>query len=301
MRATRRVLGILFFGVLMRDMARGGLLIVLGAALAQRPPDILQSVMAVASIVCASIFANIENDIADIELDRKVKAYRPLPSGRYTVPEARAASMAFLAASIAFGLLTYAFSRSFPLCILLLAVPLATHLYSMPPARLKARSWIGVMTLSLIYLSPLLLGYLLAGDGRLNLPLLCLLFLLFFLATGVKDFEDVEVDKSFGIMTPPVSYGETKTAACLKVLAILSGTCAVGLALAYFASGLLAQTIYCLAILPSVLVYLNRLAPYASSGRRDQLMKLVKGCLWFIYVWPTAAGIIIFLGQALLS
>jgi 4-hydroxybenzoate polyprenyltransferase len=301
MTLIRRILGIIFFGVLIRDVVRATLLLLLGAILAEQSPDMLHLTLAYLSVIAVSVFANIENDIADVELDREVKAYRPIPMGKYTIEEARRASLLFVIASLVMSGATILLSRKIILGMILFALPPATYLYSSPPVRLKSRGWFGVITLTCIYLSPLLVGYVGAGGGAQNASILVLLLLAFFVATGAKDFEDVEVDGSFGVQTPPVMYGVAETASRLTLVAILLSGSAAALMFAYLLEGHVPQGLYCLALIPSALTFLARLRRYVRTGQRADLMRLVKGNLWTIFVWPTAAGIGIFVASAILS
>jgi len=290
MSVVRRTLGLLFFGVLVRDVIRVGLLILMGLILSERGVNIVLLLTGSASMMAIFIYANIVNDISDLELDRKAKPYRPLPSGRYTVSEARNASVVSLL--IAVGSLAVAMWLSFvpSLLVLLGLTAIGAHTYSWPPIRFKARSWLGVISISLIYVSPLVMGFIIGGVNAGNVPLLVLIFCGITLASSTKDFEDKETDEAMNVRTPPVVHGIQRTASVLKAAALLSLLIAIAAGGYYATSGRPWRSLFCLAMIPPFVLYYARLAAYSRSLDRERLLTLVQGGLWSFYVWPFLAS-----------
>jgi geranylgeranylglycerol-phosphate geranylgeranyltransferase len=297
----RRALGLVFFGVLARDVIRVGMLILMGLIFSEGLPSILILLLASTSMLAAFSYANVVNDIYDLELDKMAKSYRPLPDGRYTVREAKLASVFFLGMALVTGTAAVIVSRSLPLAVLLYVTPLASHLYSWPPVRFKARSWLGVISISLIYLCPVLMGYFAGGASPRTSPLILLMFLAIFLASATKDFEDVEVDSSMGVRTPPVIHGIERTAWLLKLAGIGAAAVACGFGAGYFLAGSMGLGLFSVALLPSFAVYTKRISRYHSSGSNESLIALVQGCLLSMYVWPAVAAVVVLLLPSWLS
>ena len=293
MKPLRRYLGIVFFGVMIRDLVRLGVLMLLGLMFSDGTLSPLVLFMGFLSIASSSAFANIVNDIYDLELDGRTKAYRPLPSGKYTVNQAWGASIAFLALAIFTSLGAFLLSSNGLLLFILLVTPLGCFAYSGTPIRLKARSWSGVATISLIYLTPLLTGFVIGSPGLHSLPLVTLMFYTIFLASAVKDFEDVEVDGSMGVITPPVKHGIGTAANILKYTGIMGVVLAVATAAGYLVWYKIPQGAFSLALIPPLMIYVRRIRKYSESYAAEDLMVLVKGCLWSMYVWPFVAAIIL--------
>ncbi|MBU7004345.1 MAG: UbiA family prenyltransferase [Theionarchaea archaeon] len=276
---------------MLRDIIRLGILVLLGLMFSSGDPSPLVLFMGFASIAASSAFANVVNDIYDLELDKKTKAYRPLPSGRYSVGEAWGASIGFLVIALSTGAIAFMFSESIILFAVLLAAPLGCFAYSGTPIRLKARSWLGVGTISLIYLTPLITGFVIGGSSSQGLPLVLLMLYTIFLASAVKDFEDVQVDGSMGVTTPPVRYGTKATAKILGYAGIVGVALAGAISAWYLAQDHLSQGLFSLALIPSYVIYVRRIRSYSESISFEQLMILVKGCLRYMYIWPFVAAL----------
>ncbi|MGE5361638.1 MAG: UbiA family prenyltransferase, partial [Bacteroidales bacterium] len=158
--------------------------------------------------------SNALNQIFDLEIDRINKPKRPLPSGRLSLAEAWAFTLATFAAAWALAWLVAPGGRHE--CFwLVVAATLITSLYSVPPFRtkrlgiwanvtiaiprgamLKVAGWSSVKTI--FGLEPWYIGA---------------IFGLFLLgATTTKDFADMEGDRRGGCRTLPIQYGVRRAA-----------------------------------------------------------------------------------------
>jgi geranylgeranylglycerol-phosphate geranylgeranyltransferase len=162
------------------------------------------------SLACVQAVGQIVNQIVDIELDRYIKPYRPLPQGKVTVDEAL--GLAFGLAMIG-ALSATAVSYYYTLAYLLM-LTLAVY-YSLPPLTPRYRSaW---------------LNHIWASASRSLVPFLAVMgldglvyaLIAFTWAVGwqgSKDVLDAEYDRRFGIKTLANTYGVD----FLKNLALLS-------------------------------------------------------------------------------
>ena len=150
------------------------------------------------------------NQIYDLEVDRVNKPERPLTSGRMTMTEAHIFSwFAFVLA------LVLAWAVNVQCFVLALGATILTILYSMPPARTKARGLWANVTIAL----PRGLGLKVAGWATMKTVLapepwyIGLVFGLFLLgASSTKDFADIKGDRAGGCRTLPILYGVRKAA-----------------------------------------------------------------------------------------
>jgi 4-hydroxybenzoate polyprenyltransferase len=150
------------------------------------------------------------NQIHDLEVDRVNKPGRPLPSGRMSLSEARWISFIFFAVALAL-----AWSVNVRCFSLALAATFFTYLYSVPPARTKARGVLANITIAIPR------GTLLKVAGwscvkpinTLEPWYIGLIFGVFLLgASSTKDFADIPGDRAGGCRTLPIIYG-VRTAA----------------------------------------------------------------------------------------
>ena len=150
------------------------------------------------------------NQIYDLEVDRVNKPARPLPSGRMSLDEARIVTGIFFVLALALAWAVNA--RCFSLA---LAATFFTCLYSVPPARTKARGIWANLTIAVPR------GMLLKVAGwscikpidRLEPWYIGLIFGVFLLgASSTKDFADIPGDRAGGCRTLPILYGVRRAA-----------------------------------------------------------------------------------------
>jgi 4-hydroxybenzoate polyprenyltransferase len=189
-------------------------------AIGAQPPEPwrteLVTLPAIGSVMAAVLNAasNGLNQIYDLEIDRINKPRRPLPSGRLSLGEAWAFTLAAYALALGLAWLVAPAGRRECFWIVVVA-SLITYLYSAPPFRtkrlgfwanvtiaiprgvlLKVAGWSAVKTI--VGLEPWFIG---------------LIFGLFLLgATTTKDFADMEGDRRGGCRTLPIVYGVRRAA-----------------------------------------------------------------------------------------
>lgn len=155
------------------------------------------------------------NQYADAELDKEIKAYRPIPSGLVTKEEALGFS--WLLAIIAVG-------RSFTIDVtfggIVLVLIFFAVFYSIAPfspRKINPVLNMGWMAFSRGFLPMIAVWSIYGSIGRaLPYSILAFLWVMGFQAT--KDVGDVEGDRKFGIKTIPGAYG-------LRGLIAMMATC----------------------------------------------------------------------------
>lgn len=190
---------------------------------------------AVVTLVTAG--GNVINDYFDVEIDRLNRPDRPIPSGRVTLPAARAYALTLFLA----GILVCFFINDLCLAIAVFNSILLT-LYA---ARLKRTPLLGNVTVSYLAASMFLFGGAPGGIPGL-LPVLPFAVMTFFAMLArelIKDGEDVEGDKASGAVTMPIRYG-------MRATTVLALSCAVLGTLASFVPYQMWGIGYVVAILP---------------------------------------------------
>jgi len=168
-------------------------------------PNPVKTWLALLSLVLIYMGGNNFNSIFDIEVDRVNKPYRPLPRGALTVREV---SLFTLATYILAALISLTVNSLFSL--LAASLILSTVVYSMPPARLKARLWIN--NVSQAFMRGVL-GVLAAWSVHSPLTpqafaVSAVMFTFILPAQTSKDFgREMVGDRKFGVKTLPVVYG----------------------------------------------------------------------------------------------
>ncbi len=149
--------------------------------------------------------SNTLNQITDLEVDRVNKPHRALPSRRIGIREARNLTVALFLVALLLGALV-----SLATFLLAAAAAVLTTIYSVPPARTKARGIWANITIAIPR------GVLLKVAGWSCVkPVLAvepwfigMIFGLFLLgASSTKDFADMEGDRAGGCRTLPILYG----------------------------------------------------------------------------------------------
>ncbi len=155
------------------------------------------------AMLLAVSFANIHNDILDLETDKINRPDRPLPSGRTNLKRAIVASGITAIVSIVLGFsLSFAHGVFFTLLIVFLFI------YNKV---LKHLPLIKNLTVAALCASPLLLSVI---DGKYWNPTLyppaIFAFLLTLAREIFKDLEDIKGDLQAGIVTFPIAAGVPK-------------------------------------------------------------------------------------------
>ena len=144
-------------------------------------------------------FGNITNDIFDINIDRRAKPFRPLPSGTLSIRSAVLLAMTLVAT----GIILSGFIGD--LCLLIASVT-AISLLAYTPA-FKGKAYWGNMLVA--FISALAFFYGAAAVGNVDGGLIPAIFAFLFhlIREIIKDMEDWEADKAEGVMTGAVRHG----------------------------------------------------------------------------------------------
>jgi 4-hydroxybenzoate polyprenyltransferase len=137
------------------------------------------------------------NSIEDRHIDLVNKPQRPLPAGRLSVKAARRYVAVLLVLSIAYPLIVKTDLINLALFLLL---PLLGWAYSMPPLHLKTKPIPAVLSIGLMYTTPVAIGLTSRLDvlGSGHFALLGYIFLFCLSIVPLKDIEDVEGDELHG-------------------------------------------------------------------------------------------------------
>lgn len=163
--------------------------------------------------ICA--YGNVINDIFDIEIDKINKPYRPLPSGKIGLDEAKRFSAVLLILGLALSIFINVYA-------LMIAVINAIFLY-LYAKQYKRYKPVGNFIVGYLTGSVFLFG----GVAGKDVVPVVILFLCSMLSIWgreiVKDFEDIEGDKKEGVISLPIKYGKKSLyfATFLIVLAVL--------------------------------------------------------------------------------
>jgi 4-hydroxybenzoate polyprenyltransferase len=182
------------------------------------------------------------NQYADIELDKIVKPYRPLPSGAISAEEALGLSWLLAMFSMARAFTISTFFGLTVLTLLFFAVFYSLAPFS--PRRVHPLINTGWMAFSRGFL-PMLAVWSVYGNISLALPYSILAFLWVMGFQSTKDQPDVEGDLKFGIKTIVNSYG-------LKGQAVVMTVCT----LLYTTVCTLLHTLFMLGVLPLAILAL---------------------------------------------
>ena len=163
--------------------------------------------------ICA--YGNVINDIFDIEIDKINKPYRPLPSGKISLDEAKRFSAVLLILGLAFSIFINIYA-------LIIAVINAIFLY-LYAKQYKRYKPVGNFIVGYLTGSVFLFG---GVAGKDVVPVIILFSCSMLSIWGreiVKDFEDIEGDKKEGVISLPIKYGKKSLyfATFLIILAVL--------------------------------------------------------------------------------
>lgn len=205
--------GIFFLGVAL-------VFIYTEATLPQNLFSILALLVLLLAITGAWISAVCWNDIYDQKIDKKTNISRPLIAGIVTPEEYRFyASILFLLSILGAALI------SFQAALLLIGYQALAILYSIPPFRLKRFLGLATLTVSAAALLIFFIGYTTFHPSHslegLPLSLILYLWLAYALMLPLKDFKDVEGDKTDHVYTLPTILGIEKAKVLMSALSFL--------------------------------------------------------------------------------
>ncbi|HHS12372.1 MAG TPA: digeranylgeranylglyceryl phosphate synthase [bacterium] len=143
--------------------------------------------------------ANAINDVFDVEIDRRNKPHRPLPSGRLSGKQASL----FAASAMVLGVLLAVFINT---AALFVASVSAVLLYYYSRLLKRTAIW-GNLTVALVTGTAFLYGGLAVGRWERPLIVAVFAFLFHWAREIVKDMEDMKGDRESGIRTLPIQRG----------------------------------------------------------------------------------------------
>jgi geranylgeranylglycerol-phosphate geranylgeranyltransferase len=178
-------------------------------------PKLIIAVIA-SSFIAA--FGNIINDIFDLELDRRAKPFRPLPSGKISVKAAKV--MAIFCALIAL-ILSILISKY---CLLIASLALILLIFYTPI--FKGMGFLGNVLVATVSALAFFYGAFAVGNPSGGIIPAVFAFLFHLIREIIKDMEDFAQDKEFAINTGVVKYGfgPAKTLALTTAILLITAT-----------------------------------------------------------------------------
>lgn len=175
------------------------------------------------SIFFAWVCAATINDIEDIKVDAINEPDRPLVTNDLSINEA-------LIISILGGLLSLAsaYIVGYPFALVMLYFIGLSMIYSCPPLKLKRFPIVNQGVIGFASLLTFMQGYILACERTepwfRNVPFRLMLgaFIIFTLASSIKDIKDREGDKKWNIITIPVIFGPKFSKYVIAFLLLIS-------------------------------------------------------------------------------
>ena len=177
---------------------------------------LLVSILFGLSLAMAQGFGQVINQVADVDIDRLNKPYRPIPRGIVSEAEATAYGTILLLIGFATSMLIS------PLMgLMYILVAFFAAFYSLEPIRAKKRLIINVywQALSRGLLPPIIASLVFLGHISLELAVLATLaFMWVYSLQSTKDFGDEDGDRAHGVKTLPVVLGREGALSLMKIL-----------------------------------------------------------------------------------
>ncbi|MDD3487083.1 MAG: UbiA family prenyltransferase [Candidatus Moranbacteria bacterium] len=202
------------------------LMVILGVAIAGSQRFVLSFgivldiILYLISLIFASLFSIVTNDITDIDIDRISNKNRPLVTGAIDQYNYEIIAWISLALSLSLSMLAGGFSGFF-FIVLFIGV---YFLYSMPPFRFKRATFFSKIAISLNSFVLVLSGYHLLTGTLKNFPSGIWPFFLIGITAAANfiDLKDYAGDKKAGIKTLPVVFGERKAKLLISIFFIFA-------------------------------------------------------------------------------
>ena len=204
------------------------LLLIFGMSYAYLGEEQLNSWIDILGIVCLIIswtsvwmYAVHMNDIADIEIDKISNPTRPLVQNELSFNEMHQIGFIWLAITI-----IGSWSVGFYQFVMVLIYISASHIYSVPPLRLRRVPVLASFIISVACLATILAGFFFVSSNKSmqSFPVTAAIgfIIIFTLAANIRDLKDVDGDKKEGIKTLPVMFGEKNGPRVVGILFALS-------------------------------------------------------------------------------
>ena len=175
-----------------------------------------------ASAICFMAAGNTLNDVSDVEIDRKTKAHKPIPSGRISIESATKSAYALSFISLAFmSIGSYLTEQPLPVIIIWTIAAFLMYTYD-SGFQTKNTGLMGNVAISLMVGAVILFGA--ASVSMVTTPIVWYAAAVAFFANLareiVKDCEDMEVDE--GRNTLPMRIGIENARAFAYVLVLIA-------------------------------------------------------------------------------
>lgn len=167
--------------------------------------DILGVICLVISWIGAWMYAVHMNDIADVEIDKISNEHRPLVKNKLSFNDMHQIGFIWLSLAV-----IGAWSVGFYQFIMVLIYISASHIYSVPPLRLKRIPVLASFIISIACLVTILAGFFFVSSDKsmqsFPLQVAVGIVIVFTLAVNIRDLKDVDGDRKEGIKTLPVIF-----------------------------------------------------------------------------------------------
>ncbi|MCF6270631.1 MAG: geranylgeranylglycerol-phosphate geranylgeranyltransferase [Melioribacteraceae bacterium] len=227
---------------------------------------------------------NIINDFFDIEIDKINRPDRPLPSGDISSTTALNiyASITFFAFALSY------YNLGFNAFSIVVATSIMMFLYSY---ELKRTPLLGNIVVAFFTGLAFLFGSVVVGSIYCGIIPMTFAFLISLMRELVKDIEDIEGDKSIGILTFPIKYGVDNS---VKLIS------AIGLLLIVSTTLPFLLKIYNLYYFIFVLLFVNGILIYVIRElRRETSQKVIRKVSKLLKLGMVLGVIAIFIGAKL--
>lgn len=169
--------------------------------------DIASLTVLLLAYFCARAYAGGVDDIHDLAIDKISNPERPLPAGLLAEGDIRNVNLFFLGFALLGGFLAGQYAL-----FTIVAALFMSHIYSVPPVRLKNYPFIATFLIAASSLAAFAAGFYFAIPDKATtvMPVAYILLIIFGLTLGenVKDIKDIEGDRKEGVYTLPVIFGE---------------------------------------------------------------------------------------------
>ncbi len=168
---------------------------------------VIDVILTMLSLLFASVFSIITNNIADVEIDKISNPARPLVAGKIPMLVYQRLQMISLCLSWFYAWMVNAH------VFLIMSVFMGLYyVYSLPPLRLKRVMLLSKLVISINSLALVLIGYVLMQWSLEGFPavLYAILLIGFTLAANFIDLKDVKGDRAGDIVTLPIFLGEKR-------------------------------------------------------------------------------------------
>ncbi len=170
--------------------------------------NIISIIILLESIGFSWLASVVPNDLEDKKIDEKTNSWRPLPRNVFNESEYKTIGVILFLSAIFFSAIV-----NFKIALFLVAYQAIAWIYSSFPLRLKRfaiiSTFVSALASSIILFSGFILVHPSQDISALPWKIIALLIFAFTFSLPLKDFKDIEGDRSDGVYTVPVFFGES--------------------------------------------------------------------------------------------